>query len=123
MYCRRLGIPVKGRDGDEPGVELGSTVEGDQVGRGDESVDGAACRGNSDESGDPPVVVSGCGVAAALDDDALGTIFQTSPALCPCQPHRPLGDMPCYVALVPNSTVDCSRPLIATSIYRGESRL
>ena len=25
--------------------------------------------------------------------DALGTIFQAYPALCPCEPRRPLGDV------------------------------
>ena len=37
-------------------------------------MDVAACRRNSDESGDPPAVVPGCGVAAALDDDACGGV-------------------------------------------------
>ena len=74
LYCRRGGVAVDGRGGDEPGVELGSTVEGDQAGRRDESVDGVACGGDSEESGDPPAVVAGCGVAAALDDDACGGV-------------------------------------------------
>ena len=49
-------------------------VEGDQAGRGDESMGGTVCRGDSVESGDPPAVVPGCDVAAALDDDACGGV-------------------------------------------------
>ena len=41
---------------------------------------------------------------------ALGTIFQAYPALCPCEPRHPLGDMQAVLWRSFQTVVGCSRP-------------